>query len=107
MNKHFLYYPEFMYILCIYVNSEENFMMSHISKWGNSLGLRIPQLLAQQMHIKKGDTVKITIDEKHNRIIIQKKQLPKYDLKSLLEQVNDKNLHDSVEWGSPRGKEIW
>ncbi len=34
----------------------------HISKWGNSLGVRIPAIMAESLGIQQGDDVSITIE---------------------------------------------
>jgi antitoxin MazE len=43
---------------------------SKVSRWGNSLGLRIPQEGVDQLHLKEGETVKIQI--KADTIIIKR-----------------------------------
>ncbi len=43
---------------------------SKVSRWGNSLGLRIPQEGVDQLHLKDGETVKIQI--KGDKITIKR-----------------------------------
>ncbi len=43
-------------------------MLSHIDKWGNSLGVRIPSAFAKTMHIEAGGAIDISLD--NGRIII-------------------------------------
>lgn len=77
-------------------------MLSHISKWGNSLGVRIPRAMAEQVGISEGISIRLVI--KDNDILIQKKTC---SLESLLSEVNPQNIHHEIESGSARGKEIW
>jgi antitoxin MazE len=73
---------------------------SKISKWGNSLALRIPQAIAEQLGVKENSSVYLTIED--NRLYI-KKQLT---LEEMLETVNPDNVHrELLDYDSPRGKE--
>jgi antitoxin MazE len=73
-----------------------------ISLWGNSLGLRLPQTLIQQMGLKQGDLVTISTEE--NKIILSPAK-PRYTLDELLKDVTPDMQHDSVDWGEPMGEE--
>ncbi len=71
-----------------------------ISKWGNSLALRIPQAIAEQLGVKENSSVYLTIED--NRLYI-KKQLT---LEEMLETVNPDNVHrELIDHSIPRGKE--
>jgi antitoxin MazE len=71
-----------------------------ISKWGNSLALRIPQAIAEQLGVKENSSVYLTIED--NRLYI-KKQLT---LEEMLETVNPDNVHrELIDTSNPRGKE--
>ena len=48
---------------------------SKVSRWGNSLGLRIPQEGVDQLHLKDGETVKVQI--KGDTITIKRAKLRK------------------------------
>jgi len=78
-------------------------MEAVVQKWGNSLGLRIPNFIARELSLKNGSVV--DINENGNEIII--KPLQKKSLSELLDAVNEKNIHKEVDWGKPAGKEIW
>ncbi len=77
-------------------------MLSHISKWGNSLGVRIPRAIAEQAGIYEGISIQLTIENNH--ILIKKKT---DSLKSLLLKVNAKNIHHEIESGTAIGEELW
>lgn len=77
-------------------------MHSHISKWGNSLGVRIPRSIAERLGIAEGAAIELTVEDNH--IIIQKSV---YHLASLLAQVTAENIHHEEDSGPAAGQEIW
>ena len=80
-------------------------MQTQIKKWGNSLALRIPKLLALDANLKLNKLVDISIDK--GSIIITPISEKEYSLKKLLEGVTKNNLHEEFDTGAPVGKEIW
>ena len=81
-------------------------MISEIKKWGNSLAIRIPKSFAKEIAVKEGSRVDISIDE--NKIVIEPAVKPeKYELKDLLSEVKESNIHKEYLKYSPHGKEIW
>ena len=80
-------------------------MQTTIKKWGNSLALRIPKLLASDANLKINKTVDISIDK--GSIIITPINEKEYSLEKLLKGVNKSNLHGEFDIGVPIGKEIW
>lgn len=85
-------------------DKEVFFMTTKVQKWGNSLGVRIPQKLAKKLAICDGSEVEIS--EGENGIMI-KPVFSEPTLEELLSRVTDENRHDFVDWGKPEGKEIW
>ncbi|BAZ00548.1 transcriptional regulator/antitoxin, MazE [Tolypothrix tenuis PCC 7101] len=75
-----------------------------ISIWGNSLGIRLPQTIIQQMGLKQGDFVAISTEG--NKIILSPTR-PKYTLNELLKDVTPDKQHDEVDWGEAAGEETW
>jgi len=78
-------------------------MEAVVQKWGNSLGIRIPSLIARELSLKNGSVVDINENGKEINI----KPLNKMNLSEMLSAVNENNIHDEVDWGKPVGKEIW
>lgn len=74
-----------------------------IKKWGNSLGIRIPSVMAKDLSLKDGSHVEIMDEE--NRIVIIPS--PKEKLTDLLGKINKSNLHNEIDTGSPVGNEAW
>ncbi len=82
-------------------------MVTKVQRWGNSQGLRFPKALLEDVHIKVGDAVQMSVQG--GKIIIEslEKVRGKYDLKELVSRM-PKDYHvEEVEWGAPVGKEEW
>ena len=80
-------------------------MQTQIKKWGNSLALRIPKLLALDANLQQNKLVDISFDK--GSIIITPIDEKEYSLGKLLEGVSKNNLHGEFDTGTPVGKEIW
>jgi antitoxin MazE len=80
-------------------------MQTKIKKWGNSLALRIPKLLALDANLKLNKLVDLSIDK--GSIIITPIGEKEYSLEKLLKGVSKNNLHGEFNTGAPAGKEIW
>ena len=79
-------------------------MLVRISKWGNSLALRIPGPFARETGIDEGTSVDIALDA--GRIVITPPG-PRYTLDALLDGVTAENVHAEVDTGTRRGAEAW
>ena len=78
--------------------------MQTVSKWGNSLALRIPAAFADAIGLAEGAEVALKVSG--GRLIV--KPAPnKYDLKQLVAKITPNNRHDETDWGKPVGKEQW
>ena len=80
-------------------------MLTTVQKWGNSLGVRIPKPLAQDASLKEGATVQMMVQD--GRLVLEAQSAPRYELDTLLESVNRKNIHREISSGAPVGKEAW
>ena len=78
-------------------------MVTKVQKWGNSLGLRLPKGVAQEMRLKDGTEVDVRV--KGGAIVVKRVRKPRYKLKDLLAGIRPENLHGLVGFGDPRGKE--
>jgi antitoxin MazE len=80
-------------------------MKGKISRWGNSLALRIPRKLASSHHLDEGTSVEIIEDQGELKLRPVPEQI--YHLDELLGGITEQNLHEEVQTGSARGKEVW
>ena len=78
-------------------------MIVRVSKWGNSLALRIPAPFAEDTGIRSGSEVDLELED--GRLVITPRAA--YRLDELLAGVNEDNLHDAIETGPPEGREAW
>jgi len=78
-------------------------MEAVVKKWGNSLGIRIPNLIARELSLKDGSFV--NINERGKEIIIM--PIKKSRLSEMLNNINEQNLHAEIDTGKPVGNEIW
>ncbi len=77
---------------------------TQISKWGNSLGLRLPKSVAREAELDEGDTVDVSV--RNGAIVIQPSRR-RYSLQQLVAKITPRNRHDEVDWGAPAGRETW
>ena len=80
-------------------------MQTKIQRWGNSLGLRIPKSLAEEVHVEAGSVVDISVKDGH--LAVKPVRRRKYELRDLLRKVNFANIHKEVRTGDAVGREVW
>lgn len=78
-----------------------------VTKWGNSLGFRIPRGIADSMAIQAGDTLELTPAE--GGLLLKKAQPAKkgYALADILGSFARSAQHPEVDFGTPQGEEVW
>lgn len=79
-------------------------MKATVQRWGNSLALRIPAIVAREISVREGDAVELSV--KRDAIVIRAAK-PSYRLDDLLKGVTAKNRHAETGWNSPVGNEVW
>lgn len=77
---------------------------TQVSKWGNSLGLRLPKSIAREARLDEGDTVDVSVD---NGAIVIRPSRPRYSLHELVGRITPRNRHQESDWGKPAGHEVW
>ena len=80
-------------------------MRSKVQLWGNSLALRIPKYIANQMNINNGSNVDISLEEE--KIIVKPIKDKNESLEYYLTRINENNIHNEVAFGEPSGGEVW
>jgi len=79
-------------------------MRTQVSKWGNSLGVRIPKAYAEEVGLAEGATVDVKVSGR--KLVVAPAQ-PEYDLKQLVAAITPANRHAETDWGASVGKETW
>jgi len=77
-------------------------MQVQLSKWGNSLGLRLPRALAEQIGVSEGQKVNIIADGL--RLIIQPVPTA-VSLEDLLANMTPEAMRAAFDWGEDAGRE--
>jgi antitoxin MazE len=80
-------------------------MTAVVAKWGNSLAIRIPKMVAEQVHITEGTDITFTVSG--NSIVITPKKRKKYTLDELLEGMTPEKFHPEFETSNAVGNEDW
>ena len=76
---------------------------AQVVKWGNSLAVRIPKIVAEEARMQEGDS--IVIEAKRGRVELRRaEKVP--TLEELVAQITPKNRYEETTWGPDRGKEI-
>lgn len=78
-------------------------MQVQISKWGNSLGLRIPKDVARRVGLTAG--AQVEIEAEGGRIVIAPSK-PRYRLEDLLEGMTPEAMREAFDWGPDVGREV-
>lgn len=74
-----------------------------ISKWGNSSGLRLPKAVMDELGLKPGETVNLTV--KDGKGLIEPKRPRKITLEWIIaetERLGRENAPETVAWGADR-----
>lgn len=79
-------------------------MRTQVSKWGNSLGVRIPKAYAEEVGLCEGAAVEVKLS---GRKLILTPARPEYELEELVTGITPQNRHGETDWGEPVGKESW
>ncbi len=77
-------------------------MQGTVAKWGNSLAVRLPRHLAESARLGEGVTVSLEIEDE---ALVIRPTRKRFKLADLLAQESAK--HDEVDWGKPKGDEVW
>jgi antitoxin MazE len=74
-----------------------------LSKWGNSLGLRLPKALTAEIGMSEGQKVEVRAEG--GRIIVEpvRKTLT---LEQMMENVTPEAMREAWDWGDDVGREI-
>lgn len=76
-----------------------------LSRWGNSLGLRLPKGVIEDQRLHAGD--KVTVELVGGDIVVKKMVEPKkYNLSEILGCFRPATETGELDWGTPRGREF-
>jgi antitoxin MazE len=76
---------------------------------GNSLAVRIPKVLADELKVSNGRRAEITVENGTLvlRPLLKPTRKPRYTIEELLSGTTRENVPQEVDWGPPRCNEAW
>lgn len=80
-------------------------MKTKVKKWGNSLAVRIPKVMADQIALSADTPIKLTIIDE--QLVVSPLPTPEFTLDELLEGITEDNLHRETATGDAVGNEAW
>ena len=80
-------------------------MQTRVQKWGNSLGVRIPRGLAEEIGLGAG--AEVSLAAKDGALVVKPTLAHRLHLDDLLAAVTVDNLRSPVDAGEPVGLEIF
>ena len=80
---------------------QEPVVVVTVSKWGNSLGVRLPRGIAEDARLSEGSVVDVRVEK--GNIILEPVSAPSLD--DLLKRVTDSNRHGDILPATPTGRE--
>lgn len=79
-------------------------MATTIQKWGNSLGIRIPKGIAEQVNLRTGTEVEF--DTSGGVLTVRPRRRRKYTLAQLLSKAKASSPHKELDRGARVGREL-
>ncbi|MGA2716493.1 MAG: AbrB/MazE/SpoVT family DNA-binding domain-containing protein [Bryobacteraceae bacterium] len=76
-----------------------------VSKWGNSLAVRIPQAIAKEARLSEGDCLAMEFDPDGSIILRSTRRT--YELSELVSRITPTNRHRETDWEPRQGEESW
>ena len=82
-------------------------MITKIQKWGNSQGLRLGKQVLEEARIAVGDSVDVAARDGVIVIAPVKRIRGKQSLQDLVSRIPRNYKTGELDWGRPRGREVW
>lgn len=82
-------------------------MLTKVQKWGNSQGFRVSKELLAELQIALGDTVELSARDGAIVATPIHRKLGQYDLRGLVKHIPKSCVMKELNWGCPKGKEVW
>lgn len=83
-------------------------MQVRISRWGNSLAIRLPKAVADNLDLAEGQSVTLDIEDGSVRLtpVGQRKYPTLAEMVSEMKRLGPENEPETVDWGPDVGAEI-
>jgi len=80
-------------------------MKATIQKWGNSLALRIPKTVAEELGLEQRSLVELSMTK--GTLVLRPAKRVRPALADLLARIATANIHAEADLGPPQGRESW
>jgi antitoxin MazE len=80
-------------------------MKTTAQKWGNSLAIRVPKRVAEEVGLREKDSVDIEVRE--GTLVVRPHLRRVYRLEDLVKRITPRNVHQAFDFGGPVGREAW
>lgn len=80
-------------------------MQARIQKWGNSLALRLPKIVADELGIVEHGVVTLRLE--NGTLTIHPVHDAPLTLEHLLSGITNENMHSEYVTGDAQGQEVW
>jgi antitoxin MazE len=80
-------------------------MKATIQKWGNSLALRIPKTVAEELGLEQRSLVELSMTR--GTLVLKPAKRARPTLAELLDKITTHNIHAEADLGPPQGRESW
>ena len=80
-------------------------MTTTIQKWGNSQGVRIPKMLLDSVNWSENEPIMIVVE--NGKLVIEKAKSKRKNIKELFANYKGEYEPTEIDWGEPKGEEIW
>jgi antitoxin MazE len=82
-------------------------MQTKVQKWGNSLGVRIPRGLAEEVGLGAGTETEISLIAKDDELVLRPSLPTRFCLSDLLAGITPEKIHASIDTGDAVGTEAF
>ncbi|MSP02976.1 MAG: AbrB/MazE/SpoVT family DNA-binding domain-containing protein [Acetobacteraceae bacterium] len=76
-----------------------------LHRWGNSVGLRVPKPMLEQLGLAEGSQVEVKVEA--GRLVIEPARRGRMTMAELLEGFTPGDKPEEIDWGPPAGREVW
>ena len=80
-----------------------------VARWGNSLGIRVPKVIAEALRLSEGSGVEI--EQIDGAFVVRpsgRAPIARYNVADLVAAMGPADLEPrELDWGSSRGSEVW
>ncbi|MEX0782637.1 MAG: AbrB/MazE/SpoVT family DNA-binding domain-containing protein [Dehalococcoidia bacterium] len=80
-------------------------MRAVVQKWGNSLAIRLPKRVAEDVRLRERSEVEMDVVD--GRVVVTPVNVDEPSIEELIASIDPETVHPETDWGPPLGKEVW